>query len=283
MRAKTTANGAAKKSENVERVANLAWVQLDQIRVNPMAQREMVPARVSKLVAEFDPEQLGHPVLNHRDGWHYAIDGQHRIEALREWLGEGWETQHVQCEVYEGLTEEQEAEVFLRRNDTLAVHAFARFRVAVQAGRSAEVDIDKIVKQCGLRISQEKSDGAISAVGTLVRLYRRSDPRTLARTLLIIRDAYGDAGLESIVIDGLGLLCHRYNGDIDDGRLVERLRDAHAGVAGLLGKAEVLKQQTGNPKAHCVAAAAVDIYNVRKPGQSQRGRKLPSWWRTGEE
>ena len=264
--------------ERVERIANLAWVPLERVKVNPLAQRDMVQARVDKLVAEFDPEQLGNPVVNHRGDSFYVIDGQHRIEALKAWLGDGWETQHVQCEVYEGMTEAEEAEVFLKRNDALAVQAYPKFRVAVQAGRSDEVDIDKIVRQCGLRVSQDKGNGAVSAVGTLVRVYRRSDPATLARTLLLIRDAYGDAGLEAIVIDGLGLLCHRYNGDVDDARLVKRLGDAHAGVNGLLNKAEVLKQQTGNPKAHCVAAAAVDIYNG-----GRGGRKLPSWWRSGDD
>src|SRR6266540_1006955 len=76
--------------------------------------------------------------------------------------------------------------------------------------------------------------GAGSAVGTLVRVYRRADAATLARTLLVIRDAYGDAGLESVVIDGLSLLCHRYNGELDDARLVARLSGAHGrGAPGL--------------------------------------------------
>src|SRR6266511_3200373 len=87
--------------------------------------------------------------------------------------------------------------------------------------------------------------------------------------------AVGDAGLESIVIDGLALLCHRYNGELDDARLVARLSGAHAGVNGLLNKAEVLRNQTGNPKGHCVAAAAVEIYNG-----GRGGKKLPSWWKT---
>lgn len=258
----------------VERLSRLGWVPLARVKVNPLAQRDMVQARVDKLVAEFDPEQLGNPVVNHRGDSFYIIDGQHRIEALRLWLGEGWEAQQVQCEIYEGMSEAEEAEVFLRRNDTLTVNSFAKFRVAVQAGRGDESDIDKIVRQCGLRVSQERGNGAVSAVGTLVRVYRRSDPQSLARTLLLIRDAYGDAGLESVVIDGLGLLCHRYNGEIDDARLVQRLSGAHGGVNGLLNKAEVLRQQTGNPKGHCVAAAAVEIYNG-----TRGGRKLPSWWR----
>lgn len=261
----------------VERTANLRWIPLDKVRINPLAQRDLNQSRVDKLVAEFDPEQLGAPTVNIRGGHYYVIDGQHRIEALKTWLGDDWEKQQAQCFCYDGMSETEEAETFLKLNDTLGVNAYAKFRVAVQAGRADESEINRIVQQCGLRVSQDKSNGSVSAVGTLVRIFRRSDPQTLARALLIIRDAYGDAGLEATVIDGLSLVCQRYNGQLDDSTLVTRLSKAHAGVAGLLNKAEVLRQQTGNPKGHCVAAAAVEIHNGVRGG-----RKLPSWWRAEE-
>lgn len=66
-------------------------------------------------------------------------------------------------------------------------------------------------------------------------------------------------------------------GDLDDARLVQRLASAHGGVNGLLGKAETLRKSTGNVRAHCVAAAAVEINN-----SGRGGKKLPSWWK-GEE
>ena len=37
--------------ERVERIAHLAWVPLSAVKVNPLAQRDMVQARVDKLVA----------------------------------------------------------------------------------------------------------------------------------------------------------------------------------------------------------------------------------------
>lgn len=265
-----------KPNSRVERVARLAWVPLAKVKVNPLAQREQVQARIDRLVAEFDPEQLGYPTVNLRDDHYWVIDGAHRIEALKMWLGE-WEGQSVQCQTYEGLSEAEEAEVFLKLNDTLSVQAYAKFRIGVQAGRAEEVEVDKVVRQCMLRVSQDKGDGAIGAVGTLMRVYRRSGPQTLARTLLIIRDAYGDAGLEASVIDGIGLLCNRFNGDLDDVKLVQRLSGAHGGVNGLLGKAENLRKSTGNVRAHCVAAAAVEINNG-----GRGGKKLPSWWKADD-
>ena len=154
---------------------------------------------------------MGAPTVSHRGGWYYLIDGQHRIAALKQWLP-SWENQQVQCWTYEGLTEAAEAEQFLTLNDTLPVRAFAKFKVSVQAGRDAEADVDRIVRALGLRIA--RGSGGICAVATLRRVYARGGPAVLSRALRIIRDAYGEAGLDGPVIDGIGLVCQRYDGDL---------------------------------------------------------------------
>ncbi len=260
--------------KRVEREARLRWIPLAKVKINPLAQRELNPARVDKLASEMELEQLGNPTVSSRDDHFYCIDGQHRIEALKKWFGDGfWEDQQIQAWTYEGLTEEEEAEIFLRLNDTLTVAVFEKFRVGVRAGRAEETDIDRIVRAQNLRVSRDKGNGAIRAVATLRKVYRHS-PAALGRSLRLIRDAYGDAGLEGPVIEGIGLLCHRYNGDLDDATAVQRLGNAHAGVNGLMNAAERMRQQTGNPRAHCVAAAAVEIYN-----RGRGGKKLPAWWR----
>ncbi len=260
-------------SSKVERSGKLQWIPLGMMRVSPLAQREIKQSRVDKLVANFDLEQLGYPTLNHRGDHWYIIDGQHRVEALKEWLGGDWEKQHMHCYVYEGLREQEEAEKFDRLNDVLIVSAFDRFKVRVTAGRPVETDVYRIVYAQDLKISRDKIPGAIGSVSTLRNIYTRSDGETLAKSLRIIRDAYGDSGFEAKVIDGIGHLCQRYNGLLDEDRAVERLRNMHGGVKGLLGRAEVLHKQTGNTKAHCVAAAAVDVINSKRGG-----RKLASWW-----
>lgn len=256
--------------KRVLRTARLRWVPIEKTKVSPVAQRELNQHRVDEIAANFDPEQIGAPTVNQRDGWYYIIDGQHRIEAMRLM---GWSDQSVQCWTYDDLTEEQEAEYFLRINNTLTVETFERFRISIKAGREIETDIDRIVRGHNLRITRDEIPGAIRAVGTLRRVYTRSNPKTLARTLRIIRDAYGDAGLAAPVIDGIGLLCHRYNGQLDDSEAVKKLGDMRGGVNGLLGNAEKLRLATGNQKSHCVAAAAVDVIN-----RGRGAKKLPSWW-----
>lgn len=260
--------------KKVEREARLRWVRLEDMRVSPLAQRDLNQSRVNKIAADFDLEQIGTPTVNERQGHFYVIDGQHRIEALREI---GWGDQQIQCWTYVGLTEEDEAEKFLKLNDTLAVNAFAKFKVGVQAGRLDECDIDRIVRAQGLRVSTDSKDGAISAVGALRRVYSVAGPGQLARTLRIVRDAYGDAGLESAVISGIGLLCARYDSTLEEPRAVSALSRAHGGVNGLLGKAETIRRATGGAKYHCVAAAAVEIING-----GRGGKKLPAWFRADD-
>lgn len=261
----------------VKRAARRGWVRLGDVQVNPMVQREFVPSKADRIAAEFDPEDFGTPVVNLRDGRAWMIDGQHRAAALKIWLGDGWEDQQFEAEIYEGLTEAEEANTFLRRNDSMAVNAYNKFRIAVVAGREDEQTVAGIVLREGLTISRDKNaEGRVIAVGTLLRVYRRAGGPVLQRTLAIIRDAYGTPGLEAAVISGVALVVHRYD-RLDDAELVHRLQTAYGGVGGVLAKAERARKETGNPKHSCVAAAVVDTFNsLTKDGN---GTRLLSWWK----
>lgn len=259
-----------KESRRIEKACTLKWVAIGLMRVAPHAQRELNQARVDRLIANFDLEQLGTPTVNHRGGFYWIIDGQHRIEALR---GIGWGDQQIQCWTWDGLSEKQEAEKFLVLNDVLSVHAFDRFRVGVNAGRDVPTEVDRIVREQGLHVAQTQAPGSISAVGTMMRVYQRSDSETLARTLRIIRDSFGDPGLCAWVIDGIGHLVARYGDELDETTAVKKLSGIHAGIAGLAGRAEVTRQKYGYQRAHCVAAAAAEMINT-----GRGGKKLRSYW-----
>lgn len=260
-----------KPGPKIERTARLRWIPLNRVAVSDIAQRDIKPARVDYLVAHFDAEQIGTPVVNERGGKFYVIDGQHRMAALREVFGD---SHQVQCWTYVGLNEQEEAEKFLQINDVLSVSAMDKYQIGVEAGREVEADIDRIVRACGMVVSRQAVEGGIGAVGTLRRIYARSGPGTLGRTLRMIDAAFGSAGLEASVIDGLGMLCGRYNGELQDELAVVKLRNTRGGVKGLLGKAALVKERTRQPFNQCVAAAAVDIINSGKGG-----KKLPGWWR----
>lgn len=260
-----------KPGPKIERSARLRWVPINRMAVPDHSQREFKQHHADKILAHFDPEALGCPTVNERGGKFWIIDGQHRVAAARDFYGDDHQ---LQCWAYVGLSDAEIAEKFLKTNDYLAVSAFDKYRVGVTAEREVETDIDRIVRAAGMHITKQKVEGGVSPVGTLRRVYLRGGAHVLGRTLRIIDSAYGTAGLEAVVIDGVGLLCGRYNGELADEVAVLRLRNVRGGVKGFLGKAALIKERTKQPMSHCVAAAAVDVINAGKGG-----KKLPSWWK----
>lgn len=257
--------------------STLADVPLSQMRVSPVAQRDLRAPRVADLLNQFDLEMLGYPVVNKRDAAFWIIDGQHRIEALKAFLGE-WQSQRLTCRLYTGLTEREEAEMFDNLNNALPVAAFDKFKVRVRAGRDIEVAVKRATEKAGLKIALDQDEKSVSAVTTLVNVFKRSNSATLTRTLNIVHHAFGKPGLTAELIDGTARVCERYNGELKDDALVERLRDLRGGSGQLMTRAELLHKQTGESKRVCVAAAIVDVVNGKRGG-----KKLPSWWQEGRQ
>lgn len=258
--------------DRMDRGARLAWVRLADMKISPIAQREKLDQkRVERIARNFDPDKFDAPKCNLVSGTYWVVDGWHRTEAAKISLGDD---QKVQCWVRRDLDDAEAADWSLGLNDYRTWSAFDRFRLAVVAGRATECDIDRIAKSLGLCISRDQVTGGIYCVGTLIKVYERYGPATLARTLRLIRDAYGDAGYEAVVVMGLALFCQRYNGDIDEARAITKLGAAHGGVKGLTNRAHAVRGKTGNQVAHCVAAVAVQIYNAGRKGP------LPPWWKS---
>lgn len=256
--------------QRVERKSRLLWVPIAAMTTSPAAQRRFSKAQADTYAADFRLESLGYPVLNKRDERWYIVDGQHRITALRT-IGFG--DLSLECECYFSLTERDEADLFLERNNRKDVTSYEKFRVAITAGRETECAVNEVVIAQGLKVARSESEGCISAVSALLSVYENGGAQTLERSLAILRDAYGGshAALKSPLIRGLGLVCQRYNGDFDDAAAVAKL--GKASLQQLLQRASVLRHQTARPQPECVAAAVIDLMN-----SGRGGRKLAGWF-----
>lgn len=252
------------------RASRLQWIRIDDIVPSPYGQRDFIPSWAATLAAKFDLEKMGIPVLNLRDGVYYCVDGQHRLAALRD-LGFGEDK--VQCEVYEGLGPEEEADLFLARNYSKQVKAFDRFRASVTARHEEEAEIDRILRSEGLHLGRERSSGGVSAVTVLLKVYRKAGPEGLTKTLRILRDGYGFHGLGAPLIEGLGLVIHRYNGAIEEERLVKTLADTPGGLNAVLVPAHRYRA-AGYPLAVSIAGSFVDLYN-----RGRGGKKIANWFK----
>jgi hypothetical protein len=253
-------------------------VALGQMRVPPalVTQREFRKAHGDRIASELDLNKLGYPIINHRDGIFWVLDGQHRKYALEKFGFGANDT--IDCEVYEDLSDSEMADIFLGRDARKPIPLYDKFHVACTAGRRRERDIQRAVESNGQKIGRNKTDG-ISAVGALGSVYDRSGDVVLGQVVRAINIGFGgDAlGFEASIIEGLGLVFNRYNGRTNEKRLGSSLSDLRHGAKELLRKSEAIRERTGNQKKQCVAAAVVDIYNK---GLGPRATdRLPSWWK----
>jgi hypothetical protein len=260
------------------RTDRIKTIKLGEIRVSPVSQRELRPARVKYILRSLDFDKIGTLEVSERDGFYYIIDGQHRFQALCEFLGDGWASVQIQVWVWTGLTEEQEARKFLERNDVLAVDAYAKFKVGVTAGDAVPCDINRIILSLGLKVSKLKIANSIGSVTTLTRIYSKAGPRGLSKTLALVRDGLGDMAFDPYIIEGLSMFWNRYEGRLEENRILRILSVQSRGVKGILSAANLKKEVLGQPLSQCVASVVTDSYNKGLRGPSSLG----SWWRDGD-
>jgi hypothetical protein len=256
----------------------LRWVNVKELRISPRAQRNHTSpgalALIEEIAQNFDPEQFGTLTVNHRDGTYWVVDGGHRRCSLTKM---GYEDQQVQCWVYENLSEQEEADLFLALNNVRVVNAMDKFKVAVVAGRVDESIVDSVVRNVGMSVGSGRTN-TIRCVTALMKVYERGGAKVLERTVRIIRDAYGDAGFSARITEGIGMFVANYENTFSEERLVAKLSRKLGGVNGLLGRAEQIKSSHGVNTAVAVAAATTETYN-----QGRGGGKLEGWWSTLEQ
>ena len=241
-----------------------------------VTQREFRKSHGDAIAADLDLNKLGYPVVNHRDGLYWVIDGQHRIYALKQ---NGFGDDVVDCEVYEGLTDAEASDIFLGRDKRRQVPPFDKFHIACTAGYVRETSIRRAVESNGQKFSRDRDEG-ISTVGALGKVYDQSGDIVLGQVIRTINLSFsGDPlGFDRSVIEGLGLVYNRFNGKTNERNMAHRLSALKQGARELLRKAEALRERTGNQKKHCVAAVIVDVYNKGEGSTTSKGR-LPSWWK----
>lgn len=257
-------------------------VPISAMRIPPalVTQREFRKAHGDRIASELDLNKLGFPIINHRDGIYWVLDGQHRVYALKQF---GFEKDTIECEVYDNLTDAEMADIFLGRDERKAISPYDKFHVACTAGRERECSAQRIVEANGLKISRESKSGCIGAVSTLLKIRDRHGDVVLGQTVRTANKAFAGepAGFDGSVLEGIALVFNRYNGRTNEKEMAARLAAIPQGVRGVQRRAESQRERTGNLKAQCIAATVVDIYNK---GVGPRAKdRLPSWWKTADE
>ena len=229
-------------------------------------QRSVLPAYVAKLVGKWDLKKVGVITVSIRNRKPYVIDGQHRVRAALEL---GLSDTKIRCEVYRGLSVEEEAQLFLALNDAKSVTAIDRYQAGLVANDPTCIGVRDTLAQYGLAVGNTGGDGYVRCANTLLKIYER-DPAALEDTCLLLTGAWGtrSEALDHVVVTGMGMVVNRFNGEIDRGVFVKKLAKYHGGPGALVGDARGLAALKPFGVTRASAELMVDTYNKgRRSGQ----------------
>lgn len=209
----------------------LRIIRLDAIQADPSYQRD-IQAKHKKIVAEFNEDALGVPLVGERsDGTLWIVDGLQRITALRKlnWV-------KVRCDVFASAGPEHEAEVFklvncnrtkLRPGDIFKALLTGHDPVAWEIKEAVEAEGFKVVTSRGVPGSSSMEDRDLTCVNTLQKMYR--DGHGVAGIRFALRTVKacwpGDLkGISSGILAGLAQFYFNMEDDVDEDRCTARLQ-----------------------------------------------------------
>ena len=253
-------------------------VRLGDINVDLHVQRNTLSSRVEHIARDFDMEAFGVIVLSQReDDTYYVIDGAHRTAAGIKAMGEDFK---VPALAYTGLTVEQEADMFLRLNDTRQIPPLDKFKVRLVAGDPDALRINECALLAGWQIGQNiMAIGSIEDVyfgraGGMPRSGHTTYPEALAETFRCLAEAWGTDQISGngYLFKGIGAIFLR-NPGLDRHRLATRLA-AEKDAGGFLGTARTRLAGTHNGLHKAVHEVAAMVWNRRLAAEKQ----IPVTW-----
>lgn len=239
---------------------------LHEAFVNNTYGRPLMPNLVNKIKDTFDADKLGLIVVYTEDWKTYEIiDGQHRVEVLRQLYGNDMQ---IYVYVLENLTLEQRAQYYFDYNvGRKSLTALDKFKARIAYNDSIAITVHELAKANGVLISQLDTKiknvqfPVLNAINVAEKLYHAG---LLGRTLEVLYHAYKDADANmakeafgSAIMQNVARVIRTYK-TIDLDRLVEVLSKASSRSWNIkMSDADATLKSVGG------AIKIVDAYNNR--------------------
>lgn len=236
-------------------------VRLSDLTTNPRVNRPLNPARVDKLVKRWDDNLFAMPVVAELDGKLVIVDGQHRIQAMRE---QRVDDPRIQVFCHYDLSEAEAARLFVYLNENLPVRHFDKFEKLVFSGEPTANAINAKLLSNGLKLAQGQGKGSIQCVTALQRAYGLDKlGEHLESALKVIIEAWGRdaANFQAGLVEGLAILIKNHGATLDRKRLVRVLTGHAQGPHGVIGKARTHRADEGGHLAGNVAEVVLKLYD----------------------
>lgn len=238
---------------------NIPFGQLAKAGYN----RTISRVRVNEIKRRFNADQVNPVKVSYRDGKYWIIDGQHTSIVLFEMNGRDPRTP-IPCEVIDGLTYEQEADLFYRINtSSKPLNTAEKLNSLIEARDPDALRFRDVVEARGYVIGSGKAN-SLNAVTSAWSIFKRDEGR-LSDILDLTSACWQSrtAGVNSDIISGIDLFLSNHGDEYRPEQFVKKLSNVKP--EHLLGDAAFLYKQRRDrayTKAVCTYACILKQYNA---------------------
>ena len=259
--------------EKIDHKFTVEWIALGNIKIHPKVQRPFRPKRARELETNFNENALGvlSVIRSRSPGCYWVFDGQHRHFVTLKMFGADCE---VCCHLYDDMTVKQLADLTLLLNDSPRWSVIDNFKQRILKGEWQAITINRILHQHELRVDKNRAPGHLGSIAACDHVMKTMGGRiTLEQTIQILHSAWGEHpdAYRGNLVQGIGLLCQRYNGAVDANVLSNCLAKS-GGPGRFLGRARDYHIVNGKTLAQAVGAIAINEYN-----RGRRTSRVSDW------
>ena len=218
---------------------------------------------VNEIKREWRDDLEGPAKVSFRDGKYWIIDHQHQIQAKYELNGCD-PNMMVMCEVYTGLTYEQEADLYYRLNTSSRPLSFAdKIKGRIEAKDAEALKFRDVIESCGYIIGGGAST-SLNALRAAWVIFKKDDGEKLTRILRITKASWPENpdGVQDQMIKGVSLFLENHGAEYDNARLVKVLRAVNPKE--IINQANAHYSATNSKsytKPYCTYFALLEAYN----------------------
>lgn len=229
-----------------------------RIRVDAAYQRDANENKILELRRNWSWVACGTISVSERDGFYWAMDGQHRVLAA---MARG-DIKTMPCLVFGIEDVAEEARGFLNANgNRKPVSAISKHRARIVAHDECAIKIQQTLDELGLSLS--KSATGCGQFGAISWAYRRAteDFQSFRKVLILAAELCRAAKMPVAekLIDGLWYIERNYEGGICEKKIAARIR--HVGADRLLEGALRAAAYFARGGARIFAQGMLDVLN----------------------
>jgi hypothetical protein len=197
----------------------IRFIHVNDLHIDKTYQRDPSNGNLEKIGGDtFNPHALGVLKVCRRkkNKLYYVVDGQHRLVVVQQMLQDGDDVSpYLLCEVLEGTTREEEADLFVLLNTNKPVTGNIRFRARLVCKYNPESRIKDIVQDYGFELMFLKPGNPRGIVnqnpkglrgeGVMLKAYEAYGEDIFTLAVRILKDCYGKqhAARQGMFIYGL--------------------------------------------------------------------------------